>query len=99
MGNLAISYSILGWHQDAIAMKEKTLEFQRRVLPENHPDISRSCLNLGLSFSEIGDSHRALKCFREALRILQVTLPPTHPHVAMAQQLVREHEDDTARRL
>ncbi len=39
MGNLALTYSDLGRHQDALVMKEKTLEFQRRVLPENHPDI------------------------------------------------------------
>jgi hypothetical protein len=39
MGNLALSYSALGRHQDAVVLGEKTLEFQRRVLPENHPDI------------------------------------------------------------
>jgi hypothetical protein len=39
MHNLAITYSALGRHQDALVMREKTLEFQRRVLPENHPDI------------------------------------------------------------
>jgi hypothetical protein len=39
MGNLAFTYSALGRHQDAVVLKEKTLEFQRRVLPENHPDI------------------------------------------------------------
>ena len=39
MNNLAISYSDLGRHEDALEMKEKTLEFRRRVLPENHPDI------------------------------------------------------------
>ena len=39
MGNLANTYSDLGRHQDALLMIEKTLEFQRRVLPENHPDI------------------------------------------------------------
>jgi hypothetical protein len=39
MCNLADTYSALGRHQDALAMKEKTLEFMRRVLPENHPDI------------------------------------------------------------
>jgi hypothetical protein len=39
MGNLAITYSHLGRHQDALVLQEKTLEFQRRVLPENHPDI------------------------------------------------------------
>jgi hypothetical protein len=39
MGNVALTYSALGRHQDALAMKEKTLEFERRVLPENHPRI------------------------------------------------------------
>ena len=39
MGNLAVSYSAFGRHQVVVEMREKTLEFYRRVLPENHPDI------------------------------------------------------------
>jgi hypothetical protein len=39
MGLLASVYSDLGRHQEALAMKEKTLEFRRRVLPENDPEI------------------------------------------------------------
>ena len=39
MFNLAIKYYALGRHQEALVMGEKTLEFLRRVLPENHPDI------------------------------------------------------------
>jgi hypothetical protein len=39
MSNLSATYSALGRHQDALVLKEKTLEFLRRVLPENHPDI------------------------------------------------------------
>jgi hypothetical protein len=39
MGNLANTYSDLGRHQDALVMGEKTLEFRRLVLPDNHPDI------------------------------------------------------------
>ncbi len=39
MGNVALTYSDLGRHQDALSMGEKTLEFRRRVLSENHPDI------------------------------------------------------------
>ncbi len=39
MGGLAATYYELGRHQDALVMKEKTLEFLRRVLPENHSDI------------------------------------------------------------
>ncbi len=39
MISLADTYSALGRHQDALVLLEKTLEFQGRVLPENHPDI------------------------------------------------------------
>jgi hypothetical protein len=39
MHNLAATYSELERHQDALVLKEKTLEFRRRVLPENHPEI------------------------------------------------------------
>jgi len=44
MNNLANTYSALGRHQDALLLKEETLEFQRRVLPENHPDIGATRL-------------------------------------------------------
>jgi hypothetical protein len=39
MNNLALTYGALGRHQDALVLEEKTLEFRRRVLPENHPSI------------------------------------------------------------
>ena len=41
----------LGRYQDALVLCEKTLEFQRRVLPENHPNIGATswfCLDLCL---------------------------------------------------
>ena len=39
MQGLANSYSALGRHEEALEMEDKTLQFHRRVLPENHPDI------------------------------------------------------------
>ncbi len=39
MNNLAATYGALGRYQDALVLQEKTLDFRRRVLPENHPDI------------------------------------------------------------
>ena len=47
MGNLAVSYSALGRHADALAMQETVLEFRRRVLPENHPDIGEGRVGRG----------------------------------------------------
>ncbi len=43
MNNLASSYHELGRHADALAMFERVLEFQRRVLPANHPHIGEGC--------------------------------------------------------
>jgi hypothetical protein len=39
MSNLAETYYALGRHADALSMKERVLEFRRRVLPADHPDI------------------------------------------------------------
>jgi hypothetical protein len=39
MGYLAQTYLQLGRYQDALVLQEKTLEFRRRVLPQNHPHI------------------------------------------------------------
>jgi len=48
MCNLASTYSALGRHDDALAMKERVLEFMRRVLPENHPDIGEGDVWYGI---------------------------------------------------
>jgi hypothetical protein len=41
---LASVLSQQGRHADALAMMERVLEFQRRVLPANHPDIGEGWL-------------------------------------------------------
>ena len=48
MGNLAVTYSALGRHDDALAMEERVLEFMRRVLPENHPSIGEGDVWYGI---------------------------------------------------
>ena len=49
MNNLAMSYSDLGRHADALAMEERVVEFNRRVLPENHPDIGEGRVGSGVA--------------------------------------------------
>jgi hypothetical protein len=43
MGNLSSTYSALGRHADALTMGELVLEFLRRVLPADHPNIGEGC--------------------------------------------------------
>ena len=49
MNDLASTYSKLGRHEEALAMRERVLEFDRRVLPENHPDIGEGRLRRGVA--------------------------------------------------
>jgi len=42
MTNLASCYIRLGRDPDAVLLLEESLEFQRRVLPESHPDIGEA---------------------------------------------------------
>ena len=49
MSHLASSYSKLGRHEEALAMQERVLEFYRRVLPENHPDIGEGHARRGVA--------------------------------------------------
>ena len=46
---LASVLSDQGRHSDALAMKERVLEFRRRVLPENHPDIGEGRVGSGVA--------------------------------------------------
>ena len=54
MSNLAQTYSALGRHADALAMGERVLEFRRRVLPANHPEIGEGCVG-GMGCMRCGD--------------------------------------------
>ena len=44
---LASMLAAQGRHSDALAMRERVLEFRRRVLPENHPDIGEGRVRSG----------------------------------------------------
>ena len=98
MGNLANTYDALGRHQDSLELKEKTLEFKRRVLPANHPEIAMTCFCLSGSLARAGNFRRAILYAREALHVYQATLPPSHPHVESALGRVSQIERDIALR-
>jgi hypothetical protein len=39
MANLASAYAGAGRHREALALDERSLQFMRHTLPENHPDL------------------------------------------------------------
>jgi hypothetical protein len=52
MNNLAQTYSALGRHADSLAMGKQALEFLRRVLPADHPDIGEGCARRNVLHAE-----------------------------------------------
>ena len=51
MNNLANTYRALGRHEDSLAMLERLLEFRKRVLAEDDPDIGQLPADARASFS------------------------------------------------
>lgn len=49
--HLASSYSALGRHDEAVALREETLAFHKRGMPEDHPWIATNMGNLASSYS------------------------------------------------
>ena len=93
MGNLASTYSALGRLQDSLVLQREVLEFDRRVLTENHPHTGLTCYNMSSIYAQIGDFPQALEFMHAALRAWQASLPPSHPRILLAQeQLAKIHE-------
>ena len=63
MGNLAQTYSALGRRADALAMNERVLEFRRRVLPADHPDIGEGCMGRDAFHAASVDCEAECFCF------------------------------------
>ncbi|KAJ7732769.1 P-loop containing nucleoside triphosphate hydrolase protein [Mycena olivaceomarginata] len=59
MGNLANTYSNLGQHQKAKALKVIVLEKQKQFLGENHPHTLFTMGNLANTYSDLGEHRKA----------------------------------------
>jgi hypothetical protein len=63
MGHLAATFSILGRHEEAVAMKERALEFRHHVLPEDHPHIGEGHVRIVVACGVIIVGRRPLSYF------------------------------------
>ncbi len=52
MHDLGRAYGVLNRHADSLIVREKTLEFRRLHLPENHPDIGVAADKMDLNPTE-----------------------------------------------
>ena len=72
-------------HEASLALHRRSHKLRIEVLGEDHPDIGRSLLNMGISLRGSAAHHReAEQYLRQALDSLEENLGPHHPLVGTA---------------
>lgn len=68
--------------QQALEYYEKTLEIERRILPENDPSLATTLNQIGVVYHKMKNYSKALKFYEESLEMRKKTLPENHPEIA-----------------
>ncbi|CAF4067430.1 unnamed protein product, partial [Rotaria sordida] len=79
---LARVYKDMGDNSKALKYYEKTLEFDQKTLPPNHPDLATTYNQIGLVYKNMGEYSKALSSYERSLEIRKIALPPNHPDLA-----------------
>jgi CHAT domain-containing protein len=68
--------------KNALNYFEKALSIQKEKLPENHPDIAKSLLAIGITQSQLGQINLAFEDIHTALNINNLAFGEEHPATA-----------------
>lgn len=71
-----------GNYVEAIALHEKSLEIEQRMLPENHSFLAGVYNGIGAVYDATGDYLKAISFLEKGLEIYQKTIPQDHLDVA-----------------
>ncbi|CAF5085816.1 unnamed protein product, partial [Rotaria sp. Silwood1] len=71
-----------GQYKQAVSFYEKTLEIERKTLPEDHSSLADTYNNIGGVYDNMGNYSKALEFYDKALKIYEKSLPPNHPDLA-----------------
>ena len=67
--SLAVHYTSIGRHEQAIACDIKALNIREKIHGEEHGDVAISYHNLALDYRNIGRHEQAIECDIKALNI------------------------------
>ena len=79
---MADRYAELGNYKKAIDLCTRSLDIQKRLFGESHPDYATSLSNLAYYYSELGDYSKAVELSTQALEIRKRVLGESHPSYA-----------------
>jgi tetratricopeptide (TPR) repeat protein len=84
MYNLAMSYWILGQHDEAMALYDETLVRQKKALGPDHPDTLRTMNSIAYKYGQLGRHAESLALNEETLSLSKAKLGPDHPETLMS---------------
>ncbi|WP_084253475.1 CHAT domain-containing tetratricopeptide repeat protein [Sphingomonas pituitosa] len=83
--SLAMNLGYQGRYAEGLAIQQKVLDIRRRISPGSR-DVSRSLYYTGTILEALGRDEEALPMMREALAIVEKTMPPESPAIGAAMQ-------------
>ncbi|CAF3929992.1 unnamed protein product, partial [Rotaria sp. Silwood1] len=72
----------LGQYQEAVSFYEKSLEINRKTLPDDHSSCANTYTAIGAAYNNMGNYPKALEIYEKALKIWEKTLPLNRPLLA-----------------
>ncbi|CAF2143882.1 unnamed protein product, partial [Rotaria magnacalcarata] len=79
-----------GKYPEATNFYEKSLEIERKTLPEDDASLAATYGNIGGVYDNMGEYSKALEYYEKDLEIMKKALPPTHPSLATSHNNIGE---------
>ncbi|KAH8833277.1 hypothetical protein DL96DRAFT_718752 [Flagelloscypha sp. PMI_526] len=79
MNNLALTYSGLGRHPEALDLQEQGLRLRKQISGPEHPATLTIMDNLSQTYSELGRHTEALELSEQVFKLRKRILGPEHP--------------------
>ncbi|CAF1586109.1 unnamed protein product [Rotaria magnacalcarata] len=68
-----------GKYSKAVKFYEKSVEIERKILPEDDASLAPTYSNIGLVYNNMCEYSKALEFYEKSLKIRKISLPPNHP--------------------
>jgi tetratricopeptide (TPR) repeat protein len=81
MFNLASGYSELGRYRDALKLQQECLEYQKRYLEDDHPDVELTMQAMVQTYSNLDRHEECLVLAKRVLAMREKRYPRDHPRM------------------
>ncbi|CAM4880660.1 unnamed protein product [Rotaria socialis] len=91
-----------GKYPEAAKFYEKSLEIERKTLPEDDASLAPTYSNISAVYKSMGEYSKALEFYEKSLKLREISLPPHHPNLTTSYNnigLVYKNMDEYSKAL